>query len=337
MAKRDLNGGGYGGETYYGQPGLKSAPWDWTVSGYIYLAGLAGGAQMLAAIAQGLDRRLYRGVIRNARYLATTGTVIGAMLLIADLRTPQRWYNMLRILRPTSPMSFGTYILGAFGGLSGLTALGELLRGLGTPGRLARKIADLAQLPAAITGAGASTYTASLMSATSTPYWAAVPRHLGASFATASMATGAAALSLLERLAGRDASAQRLDDVAAAATVAHLAVSASQSAEQRRRGIPEDVEQTRAGQLYKSGDIIIAGAIPLAAYALNRATGGRSPALSAVGSIAILAGGYMMRHGLLYVGRKSSESPEAYFRFAQPRNLPGRHHGSQPATRRGDE
>ncbi len=316
MAKLEAKSG-YSGQTYFDQPALKSAPWDWTVSGYIYLAGLSGAAQLLAAIALCRDSALYRGAIRNARYLATVGTAFGAMLLIADLRTPKRWYNMLRILRPSSPMSVGTYILTAFGGFSGLTALGELFRGPGATGRLAKRIATLAQFPAAFTGAGASTYTASLLAATSTPYWAAAPRHLGASFATAALAAGAAALSIFERRAGRSRSADRFDDVAAMATIGHLAASLGLSRRLCNQGVPAEVDAQGDKRLYKSGDLIVAGAVPIAAYALNRMSGGRSPALSIAGSVAILAGGYMMRHGLLSLGRRSSDSPRAYFHLAQ--------------------
>lgn len=323
----------YDGQTYYGQPGLKPAPWDWTVSGYIYLAGLGGAAQILAAIGQVCDRALYRGVIRNARFLATTSSAIGAALLIADLRTPRRWYNMLRILRPTSPMSIGTYILGAFGGFSGLTMLGEMVRGQGRFGRLVARAAEFCQFPAALTGAGAATYTASLMSATSTPYWAAVPRQLGASFATASVAAAAAALSLLERLAGRHESARRLDTVAVVATGAHLAASAAMHRRERAAGVAEEVSDTPAEWSVKTGDLLVAGALPLGAYALNRMTGGRSPALSILGSAAILAGGYIVRHGLLHAGRQSALRPRASFRFAQPRNLPSDH---RPALRSGE-
>src|SRR3546814_15451143 len=64
---------------------------------------------------------------------------------LIDLRTPRRWYNMLRIFRPTSPMSFGSYILTAFGGFSALTLLGEFVEGRGRLGRAAEQAAEQAQ------------------------------------------------------------------------------------------------------------------------------------------------------------------------------------------------
>jgi hypothetical protein len=43
--------------------------------------------------------------------LALAGAVVGAPLLIIDLKAPGRFYNMLRIYRTSSPMSFGSFIL----------------------------------------------------------------------------------------------------------------------------------------------------------------------------------------------------------------------------------
>jgi protein NrfD len=308
----------YRGESYYGMPPLKPSPWDWTVSGYIFLAALSGSAQALAYVGQRIDRAAYGGVRRTARALATAGSAAGAVLLIIDLRTPQRWYNMLRIFRPTSPMSFGSYILTAFGGLSALTLLGELMGGRGRLGRAAEAMADKAQAGAAVTGAAASTYTAALLSATSTPYWAAAPRHLGVLFASSAVASGAAALSMGERLSGRAHTSRRLDSVAALATVVHVATAFDARRRLARAGMPEQLEQQSAGHILKVSEFVLAGALPLAAYALNRRRGGRSAGLSVAGSASLLAGAWLFRHSLLKIGMESAKDPQAQFRLAQP-------------------
>ncbi len=117
----------YRGQTYYGRSQLKPSPFGFMVSLYIYLAGLSGSAQMLATIGDLFGGRAARGMVRRGRLLAMLGTVAGPALLIADLHTPQRFYNMLRILRTTSPMSIGSYILTSFGLTSTLTAAAQLL------------------------------------------------------------------------------------------------------------------------------------------------------------------------------------------------------------------
>src|SRR3546814_10058762 len=85
---------------------MRISDWSSDVCSSDLLAGLSGAAQALAYIGQRIDRAAYSGVRRTARAMATAGSAAGAVLLIIDLRTPRRWYNMLRIFRPTSPMSF---------------------------------------------------------------------------------------------------------------------------------------------------------------------------------------------------------------------------------------
>ncbi|MBX9701179.1 MAG: polysulfide reductase NrfD, partial [Acetobacteraceae bacterium] len=177
------------GETYHGRPVTKASSFDWKVSFYIVTLGIAGAAQVIAALARA--RPGGAGVARRARFLALGGSLVGPLVLIQHLKTPRRWYNMLRILRPTSPMSLGSWLLAGFGALSGLTALGEML-GRRLP--FARRVADAAQAPAAIAGAGMSIYTAGLLASTSTPLWAAAPGPLATQFGAASMAGAASAL-----------------------------------------------------------------------------------------------------------------------------------------------
>lgn len=318
----------YQGESYYRQPPVKAAHWDWTVSGYIFLAGMGGAAQVLATVAYRRDPARFGKLRRNARFIGTAGAAAGAALLIADLKTPQRFYNMVRIFRPTSPMSIGSYILGAFGAFSGIGALSELF----PRARRLRALGDYAQLGAAVTGAGAATYTAALLSATSNPYWTAAPRSLGTKFGASSVALGAAALSLGEHLGGRPRNARPFDDVAALATTAGLAASIAGRAARADTGAGHAMEALKPIRRLERADLLLAGALPLAAYALNRAFGSRSAALSIGATAAVLAGGFLVRNRMLYAGHASAEHPEIHLRLAQPDNLPRR---LPPAHRRG--
>lgn len=305
---------------YYGLPPLKGPHWDWKVSGYIAVAGVSGAAQALAWLGRLRDRRAFRGALRNARMLAVAGTAAGTALLIADLKTPRRFYNMLRILRPTSPMSLGTYILGAFGACSAVAALGEVSAARRRPAL--RRAADVAQAGAAFSGAGAATYTAALLAATSTPYWAAAPSALGAEVATSSLAGGAAVLALGERAAGRHRTAEQLESVAALASVAHLG--ASHLADRRRRevGVDQAMTDHPDRRQLRTADLVLAGAVPLAAYALSRPHGHRASAAAVVGSLAVLAGTWLVRDAMLRTGKASTRRPEAAFRLAGARQLP---------------
>src|SRR6185437_6581025 len=173
-------------DTYYGRPALKPSPFGWMVALYIFEGGLAGAAQMIATIADSLGPPEARPLVRRGRYIAVGGAAAGAALLVADLHTPERFLNMLRIFRATSPMSIGTYILSSFGAFSALAALGQLVDDIGGSGVRAwpRRLARIAQFPAALAGAGMTSYTAALLSSPSTPLWAAEPQLLAIRFAS---------------------------------------------------------------------------------------------------------------------------------------------------------
>ena len=109
--------------SYYGLPVLKQPVWKWFIATYLYTGGLAGGASALGTMAQLLGGRRLRPLVRRTRVIAAVALVGSAGLLIADLGKPQRFLNMLRVVRPTSPMNVGTWILSASGAAGVLAAL----------------------------------------------------------------------------------------------------------------------------------------------------------------------------------------------------------------------
>jgi protein NrfD len=298
----------YRGPTYYGRPALKASPWTWEVAAYIFLAGLGGSAQIIATGADLLGGPGARSIVRNGRHVALAAALLGAPLLISDLKTPRRWYNMLRIFRPTSPMSIGSYVLTTFGAASAITALGQLLderRGHRVSGRVAKA----AQIPAALAGAGMSTYTGALLSATSTPMWAAEPGLLAARFACSAMATGAAALSLTEQI-DEPANSRVLDRVALTATAAELAVSVVSERRQRAKGVGRPLRQGGWGVAHTFGALALGAGVPLACYGLNLMRKRRSRNLSIAASLAVLAGGMIMRQAVLHAGQQAARRPD---------------------------
>lgn len=300
------------GETYHGRPVTKAAGFDWKVSFYIVTLGIAGAAQVIAAVAR--TQHGGEGLARRARLLALAGSVVGPLVLIRHLKTPSRWFNMLRILRPTSPMSLGSWLLAAFGALSGLTALGDAL---GRRWPFARRVADAAQGPAALAGAGMSVYTAGLLASTSTPLWAAAPGPLAAQFGSASMAGAASALALVQRAAGEAGSARRLETLAMLAAAAEaLAVRQTE-----RRWAAQGLERPvrgEAGLLHGLGGKALGIAVPIAAHGVGRALGGRAGRLlPEVASLAMLVGGAAMRHAVLLAGQDSACRPDHAFRVTQ--------------------
>ncbi|MEO8714126.1 MAG: NrfD/PsrC family molybdoenzyme membrane anchor subunit [Acetobacteraceae bacterium] len=313
--------GGWDGSTYYGREQIKAAPFNnWLVGGYIFLAGLSGGTMLLSTLLDLTKGRRAEGTVGRGRYLALLAPTLGTAMLIADLKTPRRFYNMLRLFKATSPMSIGSWLLVAFGVFSTLTAglhrLSTRVPGLGW----LRWLARVAQLPGALTGAGSATYTASLLSATSTPLWAAAPCATAVRFGASSMAAGAAALSLGE---GRQSRVGRdLDTVAVVALTAELAATVAADETYRRKGVaaametlPGVIEEVGAGGL---GMILPLGLHAVSLLLLRR----RSPVLSTLASTAILAGSAILRISFMAAGDQSALDPRISMRFAQPENLP---------------
>ncbi|HZU82142.1 MAG TPA: NrfD/PsrC family molybdoenzyme membrane anchor subunit, partial [Polyangiaceae bacterium] len=110
--------------TYYGLPLLKKPVWKGAIPAYFWAGGAAGAAATLGAAAQIVAPRPLRRLVERARWVATAGVGVGAGLLVVDLGRPARFIYMLRVLRLSSPMSVGSWILTSAGLSSGLAALG---------------------------------------------------------------------------------------------------------------------------------------------------------------------------------------------------------------------
>lgn len=316
---------GYQGPTYYGRPTVKRSKYGALVWGYTYVAGLAGSAQILSTLADRFGSARWRSVVRNGRMLALAGPSIGSVLLIADLHTPQRWYNMLRIFRKTSPMSIGSYILTSFGFASGVTAIADLLARM--PGlRWLRPLASVAQVPAAVTGAGMSTYTGALLSATSTPAWAAAPRLLTARFACGAMATAAAALSLGERLWGDERNSETLDKVALVATLADTVLDSMASRRYEAAGVADSLQGENTVAAEHRLTTAVEHVLPLACYGINALLPKQSRTLSAAAALGVLAGGLLMRSAIFHAGNRSAGRAEDYLAMTQTAPPGGRLH-----------
>ena len=85
---------GYQCETYYGQPVLKSSHYGQLIASYLFIGGIAGASQIIATIADWTGDRRNRFITRVGRYVSLGGIIVAPLFLIADLRTPERWYNM---------------------------------------------------------------------------------------------------------------------------------------------------------------------------------------------------------------------------------------------------
>ena len=129
---------------------------------------------------------------RTSLLIGAAGDLISPPLLISDLGRPERFLNMFRVFKVTSPMSVGSWILLVSGGASSTAAALELV------GRLP-KVKAAAEVVAALFGPPLTTYTGTLLANTAIPVWHEGRRELPWLFgASASASAGAAAAVFIE-------------------------------------------------------------------------------------------------------------------------------------------
>jgi hypothetical protein len=167
---------------YHGQPMLKRAQWTWQVPLYFFLSGMAGTAYLVATAAEWLGEESDRPVVTWGRRLALAGVVAGVPLLIDDLKRPERFLNMLRIVKLRSPMSMGAWSLFLFGPFAALGVLRP------------PKLVGLAGAPLA---AFVSSYSGVLLAATAVPLWGRARLWLAPLFFCSGLSASVAALRLL--------------------------------------------------------------------------------------------------------------------------------------------
>jgi len=289
-----------GGEvrSYYGRPVVKAPVWDWRTAAYLFTGGVAAGSTTVAA---GADL-LGAARLRRAGWLGSfVALLVSVALLVLDLGRPERFHHMLRVAKPTSPMSIGTWVLSAFGPGVGAAAVWELLpdRLRATwAGRVLRGISRGAGLASAATAPGLATYTAALLSQTAVPGWNAVRGELPFVFAgSAAAAGGGLCMALTPPV---EAAPARMF----AATGAAGELVASRVME-RRLGLEREVyEHGRAGRYRRGSELLT-----VAGLAGTVLAAGRSRAGAVASGLALLGGSLLQRLGVFEAGVASARDP----------------------------
>lgn len=283
--------------SYYGRPVVKASPWEHDIPAYLFMGGIAAGSSLLSAGADLTDRPVLR---RTGRVGALVGLTLSLLALVKDLGRPERFHHMLRVAKPTSPMSVGTWILTLYGPFAGLAGAAELLppRLRSTPlGRLLGWSARPAGLTAAVVAPAVASYTAVLLTNTATPTWHAAHRHLPFVFVgSASAASGG--LALLAAPVHEAGPARRL---AVGGALLELAVEHHM---ERGMGITaEPLHHGHAGRLMRASKALtVVGAV-------GAGLGRRSRLLSAASGAALMAGSACLRFGVFEAGQESARDP----------------------------
>ena len=283
--------------SYYGRPIVKASPWEADIPAYLFMGGLAAGSSLLAA---GADLTGRPGLRRAGRVTAAAALTGSLAALVHDLGQPARFLNMLRMLKVTSPMSVGTWIVSTYAPLAYAAAADELPSSL-LPAPLSGLI-ELAGRPAGLVAAliapAVGSYTGVLLADTATPTWNAARQHLPFLFA-ASAAVAGSGMGMLAAPVADAGPARRL---ALAAATADLAI--GQHMETTMGLAAEPLHDGRAGQLMTAARWLTA------AGALGSLFSRRSRAVAAVSGLALLSGSACLRFGIFEAGQASARDPK---------------------------
>jgi formate-dependent nitrite reductase membrane component NrfD len=249
--------------------------------------------------------------------------LVSPVLLIWDLGRPERFYNMLRILKLRSPMSTQSWSLFTFGNLGGLIAARQAAEdGLLGDNFLSRLVirlvpARLLTVLALPFGLFVGFNTGNLVSATSVPIWARNWMLMAPTFLASGLSTALSWLSLVLHLGhwGEKKTLRVLHRAEKAVILIEAALIGASLVRMSKWSKP--LFSREIAPLFVGGTLI--GGI-LAPFLLL--SGGERRSKSMLASVLALAGGLAFRFAIIQAGRKSADDPEAYFTFASGKSAP---------------
>ena len=186
-----------GGQIGYENTTVTKVPgWHGIIAWDALLNGMAMGLFLAAAVSELAAPAVFLGVAKVAYPVALVLLLVDLVLLVLDLGDPLRFHHMLRVFKPSSPMSLGTWCLTIFS--LPLTAAAGLsvLAILGWDFERARLLAVILGL---LPGFGAAAYKGVLLSTNAQPGWKDA-RWLGGYLTNSALLMGCAELLVLSAL-----------------------------------------------------------------------------------------------------------------------------------------
>src|ERR1700689_5481861 len=173
--------------------------WHGLIAWDALLNGMATGLFMAAAVSELAAPAIFTPVAKVAYPVALVLLLVDLGLLVLDLGDPSRFHHMLRVFKPGSPMSLGTWCLTIFSlPLTAAAAL-SLLAELGWDFEWARLLAVVVGL---LPGFGSAAYKGVLLSTNAQPGWKDA-RWLGGYLTNSAILMGCAELLVLSALMGQ--------------------------------------------------------------------------------------------------------------------------------------
>jgi formate-dependent nitrite reductase membrane component NrfD len=280
--------------SYYDRPMLQAPVWKPYIPLYYYVGGTSGASLVLATAATvhgspKLDRLVWR-----CHWIGIVGASVSGILLIADLGRPERFLNMLRVFRPTSPMNMGAWILSV---APAATFPAVVFKGT--------LLGNIAGMISGIFGAGLATYTGVLVGSTAIPLWQEARGVLPVLFGASAMASSASMLDLLfddfesRRVVYLFGMAGRAAELAAGVALERQVSRVASVARPLKEGL--------TGVAWKAAMVLTAAS--LVTMFLPKQNRRKRVVAGALGT----AGSLMLRFAVHYAGARSARDPRASF------------------------
>jgi hypothetical protein len=192
-ATAQLNGTGYAD-----LPVTKGPGWHGLVASDMLFNNLSTGLFLTAALGELVAPTIFSPVAKLAYPLALAFLVADLVCLVLDLGDPLRFHHMLRVFKPSSPMSLGTWCLTVYSiPLTLIVALDLLASGWAALEWVRTAILILGLLPAL----GSAAYKGVLLSTNAQPGWRD-GRWLGGYLSNSALLLGCAGVLALAILLG---------------------------------------------------------------------------------------------------------------------------------------
>jgi hypothetical protein len=197
--QRDVTG-------YGARPVTKAPDWHGLVAWDMLFNNLTTGLFLAAALGELTSPVNFMLVARVAYPLALVLLIVDLSCLVLDLGDPLRFHHMLRVFKPTSPMSLGTWCLAIYSiPLTLATVLSLSPPGWSAVEWIRRAVVILGLFPAL----GSAVYKGVLLSTTSQLGWRDA-RWLGGYLTSAALVLGSAEMLALSVLMGQETAASIL-------------------------------------------------------------------------------------------------------------------------------
>jgi len=288
----DHRGAHLDGTGYSAGPVTKVPNWHGLVVWDILFNNLTTGLFLTAALGELAAPAVFAPLAKAAYPLALIFLTFDLIFLTLDLGDPWRFHHMLRMFKPTSPMSLGTWFLTVYSLpltiIAGLSLLPVIV-----PGLEFETIRKLFLVLGIVPALGSAVYKGVLISTNSQPGWRDA-RWLGGYLTSSGLMLGCAELLILAILLGQERALAVLRPALAVLLVLHVIAAYLLAAD-----LGDTLKQIYAPrQLWATGAILLVGGtlLPLGLVLVTD-----NAILLAAAVLLMMAGAFVVRQRIIHI------------------------------------